>query len=317
MAGLCAAARARELGGSPMVLEKGSRPGGSMLLSSGVIWRYRSFDEFRAQCPGGDPRLQELVHGRLDESLEWLEALGAPVLDAGDRQPADDGCPLRSGRPDRSARPRRRRCPLRPTGDSHSDSHRSAACAGDRRISGRPRARRAVRAARRAVAVAGQPLECRGRATARARAGRGAHRRPGRVLRAQHGRRRLRRARVRVGRAGLRPLRAHLQRPRRGVRRPQRGHVVGDRPGAGDRPPAGRASLVFARRRGARRACPRALGSRDRLRGAHAHRARPTSPSPHPNARLSRFASPPRSRTRSEACASTSGRACWTARALR
>ena len=51
-----------------------------MLLSSGVIWRYRSFDEFRAQCPGGDPRLQELVHGRLDESLEWLEALGAPVL---------------------------------------------------------------------------------------------------------------------------------------------------------------------------------------------------------------------------------------------
>jgi fumarate reductase flavoprotein subunit len=80
MAGLCAAARARELGGSPMVLEKGSRPGGSMLLSSGVIWRYRSFDDFRAQCPGGDPRLQELVHGRLDESLEWLEALGAPVL---------------------------------------------------------------------------------------------------------------------------------------------------------------------------------------------------------------------------------------------
>ena len=44
------------------------RPGGSMLLSSGVIWRYRSFDEFRAQCPGGDPRLQELVHGRLDEA---------------------------------------------------------------------------------------------------------------------------------------------------------------------------------------------------------------------------------------------------------
>lgn len=80
MAGLCAAARARELGASPAVFEKGSRPGGSMLLSSGVIWRYRSFDEFRAQCPGGDPPLQELVHGRLDEGLEWLEAIGAPVL---------------------------------------------------------------------------------------------------------------------------------------------------------------------------------------------------------------------------------------------
>jgi fumarate reductase flavoprotein subunit len=62
-----------------------------MLLSSGVIWRYRSFDEFRAQCPGGDPRLQELVHGRLDEELEWLEALGAPVLSR------ETGNPLTTG----------------------------------------------------------------------------------------------------------------------------------------------------------------------------------------------------------------------------
>src|SRR6266545_2776104 len=69
MAGLCAAARACELGGSPVVLEKGSLPGGSMRLSSGVVWRYRSFDDFRAQCPGGDPRLQELVHGHLNEAL--------------------------------------------------------------------------------------------------------------------------------------------------------------------------------------------------------------------------------------------------------
>ena len=51
MAGLCAGARARELGASPTVFEKGTRPGGSMLLSSGVIWRYRSFEEFRAQQP--------------------------------------------------------------------------------------------------------------------------------------------------------------------------------------------------------------------------------------------------------------------------
>jgi fumarate reductase flavoprotein subunit len=80
MAGLCAAARARELGASPVVLEKGSRAGGSMLLSSCVIWRYRSFDQFRAQCPGGDERLQRLVFERLDEGLEWLESLGAPVV---------------------------------------------------------------------------------------------------------------------------------------------------------------------------------------------------------------------------------------------
>jgi succinate dehydrogenase/fumarate reductase flavoprotein subunit len=80
MAGLCAAARARELGGSPVVCEKGSRAGGSMLLSSGVIWRYREFEEFRAQCPGGDERLQRLVFEGLDEGLEWLESLGAPVV---------------------------------------------------------------------------------------------------------------------------------------------------------------------------------------------------------------------------------------------
>src|SRR4029453_14297459 len=80
MAGLCAAARARELRASPVVFEKGSRPGGSMLLSTCVVWRYRSFEEFRAPGPGGDPRVQELVHGRLDEALEWLESLGAPVV---------------------------------------------------------------------------------------------------------------------------------------------------------------------------------------------------------------------------------------------
>ena len=58
MAGLVAAARARELGAEVVVLEKGDRCGGSMLLSSGVIWRHRSLAEFREECPGGDPVLQ-------------------------------------------------------------------------------------------------------------------------------------------------------------------------------------------------------------------------------------------------------------------
>jgi len=80
MAGLCAAARARELGASSVVLEKGLRPGGSMLLSSGVIWRYRTLEDFRDQCPAGDPKLQELVFEQLDEGLEWLESLGAPIV---------------------------------------------------------------------------------------------------------------------------------------------------------------------------------------------------------------------------------------------
>jgi succinate dehydrogenase/fumarate reductase flavoprotein subunit len=81
MAGLVAAARARELGADPIVLEKGDGPGGSMLLSSGFVWRYRSLDDFRAECPGGDPVLQRLIVDRLDADLEWLEALGAPVVE--------------------------------------------------------------------------------------------------------------------------------------------------------------------------------------------------------------------------------------------
>jgi succinate dehydrogenase/fumarate reductase flavoprotein subunit len=80
MAGLSAAARVRELGAEPLVLEKGDRPGGSMLLSSGVVWRYRTLEDFRAECPGGDPALQRQIIGRLDEGIAWLESLGARVV---------------------------------------------------------------------------------------------------------------------------------------------------------------------------------------------------------------------------------------------
>jgi len=80
MAGLCAAARARELGAEPVVLEKGSRPGGSMLLSSCVVWRYRTFEDFRAECPGGDEELQRAVFDGFGEALEWLVSLGPEVV---------------------------------------------------------------------------------------------------------------------------------------------------------------------------------------------------------------------------------------------
>ena len=80
MGGLATAARLRELGAEVTVLEKGDRPGGSMLLSSGVVWRHRSLEEFRAECPGGDPALQAAVLERLDECLDRLESFGAPVV---------------------------------------------------------------------------------------------------------------------------------------------------------------------------------------------------------------------------------------------
>jgi succinate dehydrogenase/fumarate reductase flavoprotein subunit len=92
MAGLVAAARARELGASVTVYEKGSRAGGSMLLSSGFAWRHREFETFREECPGGDPELQRVLFEQLDDALDWLESLGAPVLER------DTGNPLTVGR---------------------------------------------------------------------------------------------------------------------------------------------------------------------------------------------------------------------------
>jgi fumarate reductase flavoprotein subunit len=92
MAGLAAAAQARSLGASVRVLEKGDRAGGSMLLSSGVIWRHRELERFHEECPGGDRALQQLVWERLDGDLDWLEALGASVTGR------ETGNPLTSGR---------------------------------------------------------------------------------------------------------------------------------------------------------------------------------------------------------------------------
>jgi fumarate reductase flavoprotein subunit len=91
MAGLCAAARARQLGLAPVVLEKGDRPGGSMLLSSGVVWRYRTLEDYRRACPTGTEELQRLILERLDEALAWLESLGAPVAAKETRNPRTIG----------------------------------------------------------------------------------------------------------------------------------------------------------------------------------------------------------------------------------
>jgi hypothetical protein len=91
MAGLVAAARAHELSAQPVVYEKGTRAGGSMLLSSGFAWRYRSYELFRDQCPGGDPGLQRLIFERFDDALDWLETAGVELLTR------DTGNPLTTG----------------------------------------------------------------------------------------------------------------------------------------------------------------------------------------------------------------------------
>jgi fumarate reductase flavoprotein subunit len=91
MAGLAAAAHARERGADVLLLEKGGRPGGSMLLSSGFVWRHRDLADFRAECPQGDPELQRLVFERLDGDIDWLESLGAAVVDRTTGNPRTTG----------------------------------------------------------------------------------------------------------------------------------------------------------------------------------------------------------------------------------
>jgi fumarate reductase flavoprotein subunit len=91
MAGLVAAAEAASRGARVLVYEKGDRPGGSMLLSSGVVWRHRDLEDFRRECPGGDPVLQRLLHARLDVDLRWLEELGATVVRRETGNPATVG----------------------------------------------------------------------------------------------------------------------------------------------------------------------------------------------------------------------------------
>jgi succinate dehydrogenase/fumarate reductase flavoprotein subunit len=94
MAGLAAAAEARALGAEPLLLEKLDAAGGSMVLSSGVVWRHRDFHRFRAECPGGDERLQRALFERLDHDLAWIESLGAPVVERETGNPHTTGVRL-------------------------------------------------------------------------------------------------------------------------------------------------------------------------------------------------------------------------------
>jgi succinate dehydrogenase/fumarate reductase flavoprotein subunit len=80
LAGLTAALRAAELGARVTLLEKGDRPGGSFVYSSGYIWSYVDLPTFRREAPGGDAVLQRLILERLGSCLTWLEDEGGPLL---------------------------------------------------------------------------------------------------------------------------------------------------------------------------------------------------------------------------------------------
>src|SRR5919106_1423889 len=82
MAGLVAAAEARGRRADVLVLEKLDRPGGSMALSSGVVWRYRDLERFDAPGirdallrAGGEVRLESSL-GDLPDDVPVVLATG-------------------------------------------------------------------------------------------------------------------------------------------------------------------------------------------------------------------------------------------------
>jgi succinate dehydrogenase/fumarate reductase flavoprotein subunit len=77
MAGLCAAARAQELGARVVLLEKGDAPGGSLALSGGTLWCARYFDDLRRLVPRGDAELGRVLVEEFGAGVEWLRRQGA------------------------------------------------------------------------------------------------------------------------------------------------------------------------------------------------------------------------------------------------
>jgi hypothetical protein len=44
------------------------------------VWRYRTFQDFRRECPDGDERLQRVLFDGFDEAVEWLISLGPEIV---------------------------------------------------------------------------------------------------------------------------------------------------------------------------------------------------------------------------------------------
>lgn len=79
MAGLCAALQAAQAGARVLVLDKGTRLGGSMALSNGIVWSFRRSEDVRTRVREGDPGLQDLVVERLDDGMDWLASHGVQL----------------------------------------------------------------------------------------------------------------------------------------------------------------------------------------------------------------------------------------------
>lgn len=79
MAGLCGAISALEKGVKVFVLEKGTRFGGSMWLSNGLIWTFANQAQLRKHIPDGNEALQDFLVDGLPDSLVWLASQGVEL----------------------------------------------------------------------------------------------------------------------------------------------------------------------------------------------------------------------------------------------
>lgn len=79
MSGLAAAAAVAEGGAQVLVIEKGTRPGGSAVLSVGMFWAIPDFETLRRRIPLGDPELGRAVVEDYPAAVEDIRGMGVSV----------------------------------------------------------------------------------------------------------------------------------------------------------------------------------------------------------------------------------------------
>src|SRR3954453_10551371 len=83
MAGLAAAARTVERGGSAVLVEKGQAVGGSATFAE-FIWTAPNLEVMREVNPDGDPELGAALIGDYQDARDWVRGLGVEVRPAVD-----------------------------------------------------------------------------------------------------------------------------------------------------------------------------------------------------------------------------------------
>src|SRR5919201_1903769 len=78
MAGLSAAARVAQAGGTVVLVEKGETTGGSAAYAE-FLWTAPDLETMREAVPEGDPQLAERLIDRRPEALAWVQELGVPT----------------------------------------------------------------------------------------------------------------------------------------------------------------------------------------------------------------------------------------------